>query len=217
MADYPPDHVPLKAGHSPAMNPQRLARAMDRWRRRSRLIYFWRGALPALMVLISAGVLALVVINLVGVHGPSARDQEIRMLSPKFFGRDQSGRPYTVTAKDAVRDPVHTERVALNQPHMVLQSLNGDPPTIVYSATGLYNETSHMLALDGQVHLDDGKGDIFISEHAMVNTDAGTVDGRSPVTGTGPLGQTTSSSYAVKDKGKDILFIGSVKSHIVNK
>ena len=140
------------------------------------------------------------------------------MLSPEFFGRDQSGRPYTITAKDAVRNPAHPERVSLNQPRMVLQSLTaGDPPTIVYAATGLYNETSHILALDGQVHLDDGKGDIFISEHALVNTDAGTVDGRSPVTGTGPLGQTSASAYAVKDKGKDILFIGNVKSHIVNK
>jgi lipopolysaccharide export system protein LptC len=218
MVDFPPEHVPLKAGHSPAMDPQRLAKAMERWRRRSRLIRFWRKALPALMVLISAGVLTQVVVRTVfGAHGPTAREQEIRMLSPKFFGRDQSGRPYTVTAKDAVRDPVHNERVSLNQPHMVLQSLNGDPPTTVYSATGLYNETTKMLALDGQVHLDDGKGDLFISEHALVDTDAGTVDGRSPVTGTGPLGQTAASSYAVKDKGKDILFIGHVKSHIVNK
>jgi lipopolysaccharide export system protein LptC len=217
MVDFPPDHVPLKAGQSPAMNPQRLAKAMHRWRRRSRVIHFWRRALPLLMVLIAAGVLTQVVIREVfGVHGPSARDQDIRMLGPKFFGRDQSGRPYTVTAIDAVRDPVHPERVALNQPHMVLQQLNGDPPTIVYSATGLYNETTHMLALDGQVHLDDGKGDIFISEHALVNTDAGTVDGRSPVTGTGPMGTTSSTSYFVKDKGKDILFIGNVKSHILS-
>jgi lipopolysaccharide export system protein LptC len=218
MVDYPPDHVPLKAGQSPAMNPQRLAKAMDRWRRRSRVIHFWRGALPTLMVLIAGGVLTQVVIREVfGVHGPTARDQDIRMVSPKFLGRDQSGRPYTITAIDAVRDPVHPERIALNQPHMVLQQLNGDPPTTVYSATGLYNETSKLLALDGQVHLDDGKGDIFISEHALVDTDAGTVDGRSPVTGTGPLGQTSASSYAIKDRGRDILFIGNVKSHLVNK
>ncbi len=200
------------------MNPQRLARAMEKWRRRSRMIHFWRRALPVLMALITVGVLTLVVIRTVfGSHGPTARDQEIRMLSPKYFGRDNSGRPYTVTAKDAVRDPVHVERISMDQPDMVLQSLNGDPPTHVYSATGLYNETTHMLALDGQVHLDDGKGDIFISEHALVNTDAGTVDGRSPVTGTGPLGQTSSSSYAIKDSGRDVLFIGNVKSHIVNK
>jgi lipopolysaccharide export system protein LptC len=139
------------------------------------------------------------------------------MLNPKFFGRDHSGRPFTVVAKDAVRDGVHPERVALSQPHLVLQSLNGDPPTLVDAATGLYNETSHMLALDGQVRTDDGKGDVFASEHALVNTDQGTVDGRSPVVGTGPLGQITASSYAVFDKGAHIAFYGNVKSHLVNK
>jgi len=215
--DFPPDHTPLPIGASPAMNPQRLAMAMQRWRRRSRMIHFWRRALPLLMLLIAGAVLTLVILRTVfGPAHTADQDQEIRMLGPKYLGRDQSGRPYTLTAVDAVRDSVHPERISLNQPHMVLQSLNGDPPTTVTSATGLYNEDSHFLALDGQVHLDDGKGTVFLSEHALVNTDAGTVDGRSPVTGNGPLGQTSSSSYAIKDSGRDILFIGNVKSHIVN-
>lgn len=217
MADIP-EHVPLPAGAAPAMDRQRLAAAMDRWRKRSRMIKFWRRALPALMILISVGVLTLVVIRTIfTAKGPAAQDQAIRMLSPKFIGQDKNGRPYTVTAKDAVRDGVHIELVNLNQPVMVLQSLDGSPPTTVNSATGLYNETTHMLALDGQVHMNDGKGDVFVSEHALVNTDAGTVDGRSPVEGTGPLGQTTASSYAVKDKGRDVIFIGNVKTHIDNK
>ncbi len=218
MVDFPPDHVPLSAGSSPAMNPQRLARAMEKWRRRSRMIHFWRRALPLLMILIVGAVLTLVAINtLFAQRGTSSQDQEIRMLSPKFLGRDKTGRPYTVIAKVAVRDPVHPERITLDQPDMVLQSINADPPTHVYSATGLYNETTHMLNLDGQVHYDDGKGDVFISEHALVDTDEGTVDGQSPITGTGPLGQTSSSAYSIKDRGKDMLFIGNVKSHIVNK
>jgi lipopolysaccharide export system protein LptC len=213
-----PEHIPLPAGDAPAMNPQRLAQAMDRWRRRSRMIHFWRAALPAMIFLIAAGVLTVVALRTLfsGAHA-SNQDQDIRMVSPKFFGRDQSGRPFTVTAKDAVRDPAHPERIALTQPHMVLQSLNGDPPTVVDSLTGLYNETTHMLALDNHVRLDDGKSDIFVSEHAMVNTDEGSVDGRAPVAGSGPLGQITASSYAVYDKGDHIVFIGNVKTHLVNK
>ena len=60
MVDFPPDHVPLPAGQAPAMNPERLARAMGRWRRRSRVIHFWRRALPLLMLLILGGVLGLI-------------------------------------------------------------------------------------------------------------------------------------------------------------
>jgi lipopolysaccharide export system protein LptC len=212
-----PEHKPLPIGNAVALDSQRLAKAMQRWRRRSRVIHFWRIALPALIALIVAAVLTQIVLGALANSRPSNQDENIRMLNPKFFGRDKSGRPFTVIARDAVRDSAHPERVALTQPHMVLQSLNGTPPTIVDSATGLYNETSHMLALDGQVRMDDGKSDIFASEHALVNTDQGTVDGRSPVVGTGPLGQITASSYAVLDRGEHIAFYGNVKSHLVNK
>ena len=213
-----PDPAALPIGDSPAMHPQRLARAMERWRRRSRMIHFWRGALPLLMAAIAVGVLGLVIYRTVfGAHGPAAQDQAIRMLNPKFFGRDKSGRPFTVIAKDAVRDPIHDERITLTTPHMVLQQINGDPPTTVDAAIGLYNETTHMLALDGQVTLNDGKGNVFKSEHALVNTDEGSVKGHSPVTGTGPLGQTSASAYSIDDRGKHIVFMGDVKTHIDNK
>jgi hypothetical protein len=74
-----------------------------------------------------------------------------------------------------------------------------------------------MLALDGQVWLDDGKKDLFQSEHALVNTDAGTVDGRSPVVATGPIGRTTADTYRILDRGADVHFDGDVKSHLVNQ
>jgi hypothetical protein len=170
------------------------------------------------MLLIGGGVLALVVANtLLSASRIADQDRQVRMLSPKFLGEDKGGRPYTVTAKDAVRDPAHMERITLNHPHLVLQSLNGDPPTIVDSILGLYNENSHMLALDGQVWLDDGKKDLFQSEHALVNTDAGTVDGRSPVVATGPIGRTTADTYRILDRGADVHFDGDVKSHLVNQ
>jgi lipopolysaccharide export system protein LptC len=212
----PPDHAALPIGDSPAMHPHRLARAMERWRRRSRVIHFWRLALPLLMAAIAVGVLGLVIYRTVfGAHGPAAQDQAIRMINPKFFGRDKSGRPFTVIAKDAVRDPIHDERITLTTPHLVLQQLNGDPPTTVDAAIGLYNETTHILKLDNQVILNDGKSDIFRSEHAVVDTDAGTVDGPSHVVGDGPQGHTEADAYQIYDKGAHIVFIGHVKTHLI--
>jgi lipopolysaccharide export system protein LptC len=213
-----PDHTPLPAGDAPAMDPQRLVKAMERWRRRSRLIRFWRVALPLLMLMIAGGVLALVVVNTFFGGGRALeKDQDIRMLSPKFFGRNHSGSPYTVTSKDAVRDPAHMERIMLTQPHMVQQSLNGDPPTVIDADTGIYNENTHMLALDTHVRINNFKDGAFVSEHALVNTDEGTVDGQSPVSGSGPLGQITASSYAILDNGDHIVFMGNVKTHLVSK
>ena len=207
----------FRVSPSPAMEPERLARAMDGWRRRSGMIRFWRAALPALMVLIACGVLGLVLYRTVfGPKHAATPDQQIRMLSPKFYGRDKSGKPFTVVAKDAVRaDPKHFELISLNTPHMVLQQLNGDPPTLLDSAFGLYNENTKMLALSGQVTLNNEKGDIFRSEHALVDTNAGTVDGRSPVVGDGPQGHTEADAYQIYDSGDHIVFIGHVKTHLL--
>jgi lipopolysaccharide export system protein LptC len=199
--------------------PERLAKAMDGWRRRSRMIRFWRIALPALMVLIALSVLGLVMYRTVfSGRRSAAQDQQIRMLTPKYFGRDKSGRPYTVTAKDAVRaDPKHFELITLTTPHLILNQINGDPPTTVDSAIGVYNENTHILSLTGHVTLNNGKGDIFRSEHAIVDSDAGTVDGRSPVVGDGPEGHTEADAYQIFDSGDHIVFIGHVKTHMINQ
>jgi lipopolysaccharide export system protein LptC len=196
----------------------RIEKAMGRWRRRSRVIYFWRRALPVLMLAIIAAVMAMILGNTIfGARRLSEQTPEVRMIGPRFLGRGKDGRPYTVTAVDAVRDGQHPELVSLNHPHLVLQSLDASPPTVVDALKGLYNETTHVLVLDRQVMLDDGKSDLFRSEHAVVYTDQGAVQGASPVNAVGPVGTTTADRYAVKNKGKDITFEGHVKSHLVNK
>jgi len=191
---------------------------MDRWRRRSRVIWFWRRALPTLIVLIAGGVLSLVLYNtLIASRRLSDQGQVIRMLSPRFLGRDKAGRPYVVTAKDAARpDPNHMELVSLTAPHLVLETLNGDPPTVVDARTGLYNENTHILMLDGNVWVDDGKKDLFRSEHATVDTDKGSVVGKTPVLATGPLGTSTGQSYSIYDRGRVTVVDGNVKTHIIN-
>jgi lipopolysaccharide export system protein LptC len=214
MAHFPETKL---SSFPPAVDSLRLAKAMERWRRRSRVIYFWRRALPGLMIVIAGGVLSMIVVNaLFGPGRVADQNQQVRMLSPRFLGRDKNGRPYVVTAKEAVRDPAHSQLVTLAHPHLILQSLNGDPATVVDALHGLYNEDTHILVLDGKVQLDDGKRDLFESEHALVNTDQGTASSQTFVKATGPLGQTTASSYAVKDRGRDTEFIGDVKSHLVN-
>lgn len=202
----------------PQRDAERLRRAMSRWRRRSLVIKFWRVALPVLIAVLSGGVLFIAVVNV--LYGPGRvadQDQQVRMLAPRFLGRDKGGRPYTVTAREASRDPAHPNEVSLDRPHLVLETTDGSPPTVVDSAFGVYNEASHMLALDGQVVLDDGKHDIVRSEHALVDTDKGQAVGRSAVLAEGPQGTTAGDSYVVLDRGNDISFTGHVKSHLYNK
>ena len=205
-------------GHPDPVDAERLSRIMGRWRRRSRVIHFWRVCLPVLMLAISGSVLSLVVYNT--LYGPGRvidENQEVRMLSPRFLGRDKSGRPYTVTAVDAVRDPRRPELVTLNRPHLVLEDLKGGGPTVVDAQVGLYNENTHILVLDRHVVLVDGKQNTVQSEHAVVSTDQGSVEGDTPVIAYGPQGRTTARAYRVRDRGAYTEFIGDVKSHFISQ
>lgn len=195
---------------------QRLRLAMSRWRRRSLVIRFWRLALPTLIALIAAGVGTLIAYNfLFGANRVSDTDQEIRMISPRFLGRDKSDRPFTVTAKEATRDARRPDLIHLDHPRLVLDGPPGGRSTVVQALTGVYNETTHALALDGQVTLDDGKLNVVRSEHAVVDTDKGAAAGQTPVVADGPMGRTTGDAYVVHDRGGRIVVTGHVHTHVV--
>jgi lipopolysaccharide export system protein LptC len=196
----------------------RMSRTMARWRRRSRVIRFWRFCLPLLMAAICGGVLTLIAYNT--LYGPgkvAEQNEDVRMLNPRFLGRDKSGRPYTVTAVDAVRNAKRPELIALNMPHLLLEDDKGGAPTVVDADKGVYNENTHILILDHNARLDDGKHNLVQSEHAVVDTDQGTVDGNTPVVASGPTGRTTARAYKVKNRGAVTEFIGDVKSHFVSQ
>ena len=194
----------------------RRAEEMERWRKRSRRIGLYRKALPWLMLAIVA-----MVIGWVGVRAVlSARQQaqtgstELRMTNPKFYGRDEQGRSFQLTAKDAVRNSGDANQVTLTGPGMELD-IGGRAPMGVTGGAGLYREDTKVLRLDGGVRLKDGRGTDLTSPEAVVDTQAGVVRGEKGVSGSGPLGQVSASSYAVYDGGNRVVFSGGVRSRIV--
>ena len=90
----------------------------ERWRRRSRLIRVLRLALPATIALIFAGLIGSVAWSTFNAQPKSARvgDEPIRLLNPRFVGRDDKGRAFVLTAESAIRDPKDYQRVLLQKP-----------------------------------------------------------------------------------------------------
>jgi lipopolysaccharide export system protein LptC len=146
----------------------------------------------------------------------AAATSAIHMTNPKFYGRDQKGRSFQLTAKDAVRDAVDADLVTLNAPGMTLDT-GGKEPIKVEGGRGIYREDSKQLQITGGVRLQDGRGSEFRSETASVDTRAGVVSGEKSVSGTGPLGQIAASSYAVHDGGARVVFSGGVRVHMQNR
>ena len=209
-ADLPGASLPGLA----AEDIERRRRLLQAFKRHSARVRVLRRLLPALcvaMLVVLVGwatIKGLVLREGAKTHAEGA----IRMLNPFFQGRTESGRPFLVRAKSAVRDDADANKVTLEEPVFAV----GDPnaQTIVRARQGLYRDDTKMLDLRGQVTLDDFHGNHFVTEHALADTRKGNVDGDTPIQGHGPLGALSASSYAVHDNGVYAHFEGRVHSRI---
>ncbi len=190
---------------------------MGDWKRRSRRVAFWRRALPWLMVAIVVGVGGWIGVRAL-VSAISQRDASnvIRMTNPRFFGRDNKGRSFVLTAREAARESGDQSRITLNKPGLQLD-LGRPERAKANSATGFYQESTRELELNGGVTFNDGRGNIFTSKKALIDTKTGAVKGESEVTGQGPLGRITASSYAIFDDGSRAVFTGGVRARLTNQ
>ncbi len=106
------------------------ARDFERWRRRSRLIRPLRVVLPAAIALILAGLVGSVAWS--HLQWPSRAqaaeaDEPIRLINPRFVGRDDKGRAFVLTAESAMRDEHDYQRVMLEKPALVLDEKRPGP------------------------------------------------------------------------------------------
>ena len=190
---------------------------LARWRERSSRVRRLRWALPAAMAALVLAVAAWITVQgvLAERRTEGAGAGGLHMSHPRFFGRDEGGRAFTLQAVEAVRDGRDPDRITLDRPELTLD-YGGARPSRVTGRSGDYSQARRRLLLSGGVVMEDGKGAHMESAGAEVDTRTGDVRGRGGVTGTSPLGRFQASSYLVKGKGSDIVFDGAVRAHLVN-
>lgn len=194
----------------------RRLQALGRWRTHSRRIAQLRVALPAaivaLLVLLVGWAAFKALMAPMGLGG-RAGAESIRMVNPRFFGRDQGGKPFSVTASSAVRDNVQFQRIYVEKPVLVIGA-SPSIQTVVSAGKGVYREDTRILTLDDNVHVHDSQGNDFISAHAVVNAATDQIDSPERVVGHGPIGRITSASFSARDGGAHIYFNGGVVGRI---
>jgi lipopolysaccharide export system protein LptC len=197
----------------PVTAPSRVA-AIRRWKRRSRLIRALRIILPALILLTMAGLATSIVYNTIAGQptAPASSDEPIRLVNPRFVGRDEKGRAFMLTAVSATRDPHDYQRVILDKPALVLDEEGPDPLRITGGA-GVYHEGNRKLEVSGGVHLSGAKA-AFETATSLFDTKTGELVGSGPIQGSGSLGEITAKSYGVYDKGDRLVFKGGVHSRL---
>lgn len=201
---------------SGASIPLQPARRVDfeRWRRRSRLIRLLRILLPALIVLIFLGLAASVAWSTFRAQPRQAAggDEAIRLVNPRFVGRDDKGRAFVLTADSAVRDREDYQRVLLQRPALILDE--GGPDQLrLNGAQGVFHEATGKLQLSGGVQMQDPRN-AFQTAASLFDTKTGELVGSGPIQGSGGLGDIEAKSYGVYGKGDRMVFKGGVRARI---
>jgi lipopolysaccharide export system protein LptC len=205
----------MAGGLAPAEEVARRTAALARWRKRSELVHFYRRALPATMAALGVICIGWIAVRSLIAHFREAPDvATIHMLHPIYYGRNDQGQPYKMSASLAVRDAVDPDRIALTKPSYI-QTLDAPGPEVVTADRGLYNDKTKLLDLYGHVRATDGKDNHFESEFAHVDLNKSDVSGKVPMYAYGPSGTLRAQSYVILNKGQHMFFVGAVHSHLL--
>ncbi|HWE99638.1 MAG TPA: LPS export ABC transporter periplasmic protein LptC [Caulobacteraceae bacterium] len=181
----------------------------------TRTVRLLRFLLPLTMIAVAGLLAGLVVAHAIRRQAAARAEvaSPIRMVNPHFYGRDNSGRPYTLAAHEAARDEHWSQRVLLVGPTLVLDTGAAHPSTLS-ADHGVYQEDSRVLSLSGHVRAVDAKGARFASEAAVVNTRTGQVTGPKPLVGASSTGAVQAQSFQAYDKGDRVVFKGGVHARL---
>ena len=203
--------------NDPGAATERLHAAMAKWRKRSHMIRFFRLALPAAMALIVLATAGWVGVQAVLSPGPERTESvSIRMLNPRFRGRDEEGRAFVMAARTAARDSRDFQRVLLTDPFLSLES-GGPRPLTVRAKRGVYHERTLVMVLEGAVHVEDPSGWVFDTERAVVETSRNIIHGDTAVRGAGPMGRIAGSSYVIYNQGERVVVRGNVRTTLLRQ
>jgi lipopolysaccharide export system protein LptC len=189
----------------------------ERWRRRSRVVRSLRIVLPSVIALIFAGLVGSVAWSTFNAQPRSTRagDEPIRLMNPRFIGRDDKGRSFVLTADSAVRDRLDYQRVILKKPALVLDE-NGPDEMRINGTDGIFHEQNGKLELSNGVRMADAKN-TFDTAASLFDTKTGEVIGSGPIQGAGGLGEIRAESYGVYGKGERMVFKGGVRTRLETK
>lgn len=181
----------------------------------TRLVRVLRWVLPAIMAGMIATLVGFVILHAVRRQDAVQKDAQtpIQMVNPHFFGRDNQGRPYIISAQQAARDERSFQRVLLSQPSMILD-VNGPNPSTVSADEGVYHEDTRMLYLKGNILANNARDSHFATDEAVVNTRTGMVTSPTSLNSSTSSGQLQANSFDVFDKGDRVVFKGGVHARL---
>jgi lipopolysaccharide export system protein LptC len=203
--------VVLFDGRSAAPDPTWKIR-LEAARRRTGFVRGLRRTLASSIVLLGGAVGFFIALSAINPPPPIDSSQvggQVRMVNPRFTGRDSGGTPFVISARSAERPETGSPITELLAPQFDF-SVKDSPASMVRSDRGVFDQEARTLDLLDGVRFSTDSGYLFESEHARVFVDEGRVVGERVVMGEGPLGSIRAQSFEIREGGDIVVFTGSV-------
>ena len=186
-------------------------------RRRSHAVRLVRAILALGMLGIVATISGYVMMGALAATplvAETSQDGTVRMVNPRFTGRDSAAQPYIITAEAAVRRADEEAITRLETPRMEFVAETGKPSSFVTADNGVYDTEVETLDLFGTVQFRSSSGYLFTTSHAKAYVAEGRVMGDQPINGDGPLGKVDAQMFEIWDSGARIVFKTNVEAQI---
>lgn len=134
----------------------------------------------------------------------------LSLVNARYFGTDDSGQPFSVTAESVRESDGEEDLIALMSPQADI-SLNDGTWLTVGAQTGSYQREEQVLDLTGAVNLFQDQGYELHTDAVTVMLEEGRARSSTPVSSQGPFGQLESQGFVLQDKGKTVLFTGPAR------
>ena len=147
---------------------------------------------------------------------PRPSNDPIRLVNPRFVGRDDARPPFVLTAVTATRDPQRLPAGLSSTSRPWCSTTRAPIRCASPPRTGVYHEDTRKLEVSGGVRLAGARG-AFDTAQSLFDTKTGELVGSGPIQGLGSLGEIQAKSYGVYDKGARMVFNGGVHTRLQPK
>jgi lipopolysaccharide export system protein LptC len=134
----------------------------------------------------------------------------------KFDGKDDKGRPYSITAVSASHPDGDDRHISLKKPMADITTSSGAYVALTAN-DGVLDRDAKKVTLTGDVTLFHDNGLSFQTERATIDLHAKTAEGNAPVEGQNGDGELASQGFRVLDDGDTIEFTGKAYMKIFPK
>src|SRR4051812_37503004 len=193
-------------------------RAYARAQRHSRTVRLFKLAIPVGAVLAIGGVLFLALYNPFGqIPGLSVgpvrvSGTKLTMESPRMTGYRKDNRGYEVTATSAVQDVRKPTVVEMNDMRARFVMDDNGSIAVVESDFGIFDTQREVMELKQNVKFRTDAGQQAFLKSASIDSKAGTVHSKEPVTVKFPGGTIDADALDIVDHGKVMTFTGRVRT-----